>query len=240
MQQVSADDRAEAFARLAWLSTRPASTLAETITAVVDVARETVPTDDAGLTVILPGRRLVSAGSTSTPVRQADDAQHALAQGPCLDAGLRGHQLVVDDLSAEVRWPEWSPEAARLGFRSVLSTGLHTADDRPLGALNLYRREPAGFGVQDQQTARLLAAHATAAIAAALRQQNLQVAVESRTVIGQAEGILMIRYGLNAEQAIAVLRRCSQQANIKLRDLAAAVVIDRGLPDNQRRTAIRH
>jgi GAF domain-containing protein len=146
----------------------------------------------------------------------------------------------VDDLSADARWPGWSGAAAGLGFRSVLSTGLHTADDRPLGALNLYRREPGAFAADDHETARLLAAHATAVMAAALRQRNLEAAIESRTVIGQAEGILMIRYGLDAEHAIAVLRRCSQQANIKLRELAEEVVIARGLPDNLRRAVTHH
>lgn len=52
---------------------------------------------------------------------------------------------------------------------------------------------------------------------------NLEIAVEHRTVIGQAIGILQERYDLDAEQAFAVLQRRSQDENIKLYVLATAL-----------------
>jgi AmiR/NasT family two-component response regulator len=59
----------------------------------------------------------------------------------------------------------------------------------------------------------------------------LQTAVQSRLLIGVAQGIVMNRYELTLEQSFEVLRRFSSQANIKLRDLAAAVIEHRRLPD---------
>ncbi|BDT96804.1 putative transcription antitermination regulator [Nocardia sputorum] len=48
--------------------------------------------------------------------------------------------------------------------------------------------------------------------------------VESRAVIEQAKGVLMVVYGINAEQAFRVLQWRSQETNIKLRTLARQLV----------------
>ncbi len=45
-----------------------------------------------------------------------------------------------------------------------------------------------------------------------------------------AQGVLLARYDIDAEQAFEVLRRISNDANLKLRDVAARVVEARGLP----------
>ena len=42
----------------------------------------------------------------------------------------------------------------------------------------------------------------------------------TQQVIGHAHGILMERYKITSDQAFTVLVRASQQANVKLRDLA--------------------
>ena len=61
--------------------------------------------------------------------------------------------------------------------------------------------------------------------------KQLQQAVESRTVIGQAEGILMERLGLDSTQAFEYLRRVSSHTNRKLVDIAARIAETRELPD---------
>ncbi|MEU6184952.1 MULTISPECIES: PAS and ANTAR domain-containing protein [unclassified Nocardia] len=48
--------------------------------------------------------------------------------------------------------------------------------------------------------------------------------VQSRAVIEQAKGVLMVVYGINAEQAFRVLQWRSQETNIKLRTLAQQLV----------------
>ncbi|HET7329086.1 MAG TPA: ANTAR domain-containing protein [Nocardioidaceae bacterium] len=54
--------------------------------------------------------------------------------------------------------------------------------------------------------------------------EQLKTAVASRALIGQAQGVLMERFGLTREQAFAVLRRCSQDTNTKLRTIAEELV----------------
>ena len=56
------------------------------------------------------------------------------------------------------------------------------------------------------------------------RVENLRAALTSRDVIGQAQGILIERERITADQAFGVLRRTSQHLNIKLREVAQYVV----------------
>jgi AmiR/NasT family two-component response regulator len=99
------------------------------------------------------------------------------------------------------------------------------------GALNLYAQLPNAFGATDRAKGTILAALAGAAIGATARRAdlqsqnvNLQAALVSREVIGQAQGILMERERVTAEQAFDILRRASQHLNEKLRDVAQNLV----------------
>lgn len=76
-----------------------------------------------------------------------------------------------------------------------------------------------------------LTAHYAARAAEAERLlAELRAAVETRGVIGQAQGILMERFGLDADRAFGVLRRYSQDGNVKLRHVAEHLVVERQLP----------
>ncbi len=56
------------------------------------------------------------------------------------------------------------------------------------------------------------------------RTGNLIEALRTRELVGQAQGILMERERITADQAFDVLRRASQHMNIKLREVAATLV----------------
>nr|WP_302477558.1 ANTAR domain-containing protein [Aeromicrobium stalagmiti] len=74
-----------------------------------------------------------------------------------------------------------------------------------------------------------MAAHVAVALASAQHYASLEGALASRALIGQAEGMLMQRYGLDGRQAFSVLVRMSQHGTQKLRDVAADLVKD-GIP----------
>jgi AmiR/NasT family two-component response regulator len=82
----------------------------------------------------------------------------------------------------------------------------------------------------DEATGRLLARHASVAVATVRQASTLAQAVEARTLIGQAQGLLMERFAIDADHAFAVLRRYSQDNNIKLRIVADELVTTRRLP----------
>ena len=134
------------------------------------------------------------------------------------------------------RWPEFTAAAAEAGIRSILSVPL--VAQRPLGALNLYSRTAEGYDETAEETAVLFSEQAAVACANAevywrtySLTEHLREALESRDVIGQAKGILMVRRGCTPDTAFEALRKVSQHRNIKLRQIAEQVVYHGDLDD---------
>jgi transcriptional regulator with GAF, ATPase, and Fis domain len=198
--------------------------IATTLDLIVQTCVEAVEhCDMAGVSILEQGEIRTVAASDET-LRVIDQLQFELAQGPCFDA-LRAEQKVVsNDLGQDGRWAMWGPAmVSRVGMRSVLSFRLATRRDA-LGALNLYAADAGAFDHEDVFEGELLAAHTSVVLAASLKEEQLHRALESRTVIGQATGRLIERFGLDADQAFAVMRRVSQDQNIKLHALAQHLV----------------
>lgn len=187
------------------------------------------PCDYAGLTMLVDGRVLSTAAATDGLVWQGDQAQYDLDQGPCLDAVRDQHTVVCQDLSRDERWPRWSPYVVQhLGVRSVLAVLLFTTERR-YGALNLYSRQTNAFGDDEIVMAEALAATVALALASADEIEQRGTAMVNRTVIGQAQGILMERYDITDAAAFALLRRLSQSSNTKLITLALTLATTRNL-----------
>lgn len=169
------------------------------------------------------------AGS-STLVWAVDQAQYDSGEGPCLTATAAAASVIhAVDLARDTRWPIYGPIAARLGIGSVLSFPL-TAGTATLGSLNLYGSTPYAFTDTDQRLAHLLARQAALTLAAARLKTNLETALATRDVIGQAKGVLMERFKITDKQAFERLRTISARTNRKLRDIAAHVAASGELP----------
>jgi GAF domain-containing protein len=215
------------LAELAALSLDDES-LDTTAEAVVALAMSTIGCEYAGLTVF--GRKdFRSLAPSDSLVEQADKLQHALRQGPCVQAAWDTDTYVANDLANDPRWPDFGAEAATLGFRSLLATRL-AAGEHTLGALNLYSTRVRDFDDDDRDFARMFASHAAATLMTVRQRENLMTALDARTLIGQAQGILMERFGIDADRAFGVLRRYSQARNVKLRTVAEELVSHRSLP----------
>ncbi len=205
----------------------------EALRAVIEMAVESGPCDAASITTLGPGRTLSTMACSDDRVLNADQLQYELGEGPCLDAVWTNGVFLVPELLADGRWPHWAPRAAELGIGASMSVHLFT--DTRLGSLNLYSLNRRGFDPTEVETARVIAAHASVVLAYANTTQNLWRAVDARNLIGQAQGMLMARYGLTAPKAFAVLRRYSQHHNIKLTVLAEQLTSTGQLPDLDRR-----
>lgn len=118
-----------------------------------------------------------------------------------------------------MRWPEFAARAHALGARSMLAIQLYVTDE-DLGALNLHSTRLDAFTDESEQVGLLFAAHAAVAMIGAQQQEQLQTAISSRDLIGQAKGILMERYKIGAQEAFQLLVLASQTTNIKLLDVA--------------------
>lgn len=186
----------------------------EALRAVIAMAVECAPCDEVSITTLGPRRSVNTVASSDSRVLQADHLQYELGEGPCLDAVWQNGVYLVPDLVADGRWPRWAPRASALGIGSSMS--VHLFSDTSLGSLNLYSLAAREFTDIDVETARVVAAHASVVLAYTNTTQSLWRAMDSRNLIGQAQGILMARYGLTAPKAFAVLRRYSQNHNVKL------------------------
>ena len=204
---------------------------------VVAYAREQLSADYAGISLIRSGGRLQTVAPTDPLVEAADQLQYELREGPCHDSAWHGTTMISQDLAADPRWPLWAPKAVALGIGSALGAELvNKAGDRRLGAVNLYWASPRVITPDEVSFAHLMTRHAALALDASLTVEGLNIALDGRKRIGQAQGILMERHGLDEDRAFEVLKRYSQDNNIKLRDLAEQLVATRRLPQPARNT----
>ncbi len=210
--------------------------LNSTLNTIVELAVGTLPgCDSAAVTLIMNGGPGTAAASDEHAL-EIDKIQYETGEGPCVQATRTGEFLQIKAVSEETRWPEFCKRAAQKGFGSNLSFPLKS--NGSAGALNVYANTEHAFGdleialgqiYADQASIALRNAHTYSAARALANQLN--EALESRDLIGQAKGIIMERERVPDDEAFAMLVTISQNSNIKLRDVAKRLVSDaRGAP----------
>ena len=149
-----------------------------------------------------------SSTKTDPTAEELDDVQQRLQQGPCIQAALGDPLIRCTDLRSDPRWPEFASAATKLGIYSMLSFQLYTHRSG-VGALNLLGREPHTFTQEAEGLAAMLVTHAAVALSAVNTRQQFDSALASRDHIGQAKGILMERFGIDAIRAFELLTKLS-------------------------------
>lgn len=203
-------------------------TVTGTLQRIVDLAEGTIDgCDGAGIFTITD--KVATTMAASNPmVEELDREQIQANEGPCIDAATTGTTFHAIDLMVDPRWPRFGPQAVASGVRSVLAHALSTHQP---SALNLYGRLPGAFGVTGRGQGQLFATLAGLALDSAHdraaeddRAANLTKALRTRELIGQAQGILMERERITADQAFDILRRASQHLNVRLREIAQNLI----------------
>ena len=232
MELPSRDDAVAATATFARSLSTSASEPLQLQLAVAVVVEIVEGCDQAGVTMVTRDG-LETMAATSELVTNGDQLQYELGEGPCVDTVKTHTTVISSNVASDPRWPHWGPVVAqRYGVGSMLSLLLYTGHDS-YGALNLYSARPDAYNSEDILVAHSLAAHLAVAVAAAREIDHRSLAMVSRLVIGQAEGILMERYKVSAEQAFDLLRHLSEDSNRKLVLVAEELVATgttKGLP----------
>ncbi len=194
-----------------------------TLKKITELAVDTVGgCDHAGVTLIENRKVSTPAANDGVP-GMVDSIQYDVDEGPCLDAIREHERFKTDDLSADDRWPKFSRRAAEeTGVASMLSYRLFD-DEGTMGALNLYSKRPGAFDDEALAMGSVFATHAAIALAGAQHDEQMQQALGTRDVIGQAKGIIMAQQNVSADEAFEILRRASQRMNVKLREIAERV-----------------
>ncbi len=203
---------------------------------LVEVARRAAGAvhraQSCGITVQVSPSAQVLGATTDGFAQRMDEIQYAIDDGPCLTCLRRGVPVSVADIPSDQRWPAFARRGAEEGAGSSLSVPL-VVRERTVGALNLYSRAVHALTDADRARAAQFAGYTAGAVALAAqlaeheqREHHLETALRSRSTIDQAMGVLMAQARITADEAFEVLRQRSQHANVKLRDVAAAVIAE--------------
>jgi GAF domain-containing protein len=178
----------------------------------------------AGVTVTRNAKHIDTPAATHKWPILLDEIQQLHREGPCLTAAWEEKTVHVADLETDDRFPLYRRDALeQTPIRSVLAFQMFIAGET-MGALNVYAEEPNVFGKSSRDLGLIFAAHSSVAWNAARRDEQFKRALSSRDTIGQAKGMIMERYGVDAVQAFEVLRKLSQDSNVPLVQVASELI----------------
>jgi len=197
---------------------------------VVDLVQRAMPAGAQVSITLLRGERPTTAAFTGQLADDLDETQYARGHGPCLEAALGGLIVEIVDARTEDRWPDYVPTLLDRGALSAIAAPVPAA--HLAAGLNVYAPTADAFTDDDRSALRAFAAYAGAALSnldvlqdARELAEGLQKAMEFRSVIEQAKGVLIERNKLTADQAFRSLVEASMHANRKVRDVAADLVL---------------
>ncbi|MBE7191552.1 MAG: GAF and ANTAR domain-containing protein [Gordonia polyisoprenivorans] len=167
---------------------------------------------------------VVSLAGTDSIAGRLDELQAKHDAGPCLDAAWCQRHVHVSDYGFDRRWPAYIPDVLALTpVRSTIAVQLYRTENS-MAALNIHADHPRTFDTTAIVTASAFATQAALALHAEARETQFRTALASRDIIGQAKGIIMKEFAVDADGAFDLLRRMSQETNVRLVDLARRLV----------------
>jgi len=200
--------------------------------AMGDVVRTTLAlitaAEHAAVSVCHTNGSLCALAGTA-PLGPLVELEGELGEGPDLDAVRSGELVLVADAAAAERWPALAARVAPRRLWPLAAFPIGPGVGHRGGALTVLARATTEFSAADRRTGELLAAQALPMLDAAAAVINLNRALHSRDVIGQAKGVIMSKYGLTEERAFAALVSRSQSSNTRVAELAERVVREMSL-----------
>ncbi|WP_323960615.1 ANTAR domain-containing protein [Arthrobacter sp. JZ12] len=198
-----------------------------------ELSEHTGRTIYSAVTLLRP-KHAGTVASSSEEAQNMDEIQYGFDDGPCLRAA-RGHTTVlVQDFEAEHRFGNYTKAVIAHGIRSALGVPIIVEGAVDAG-LDLYCREPGVFDPATIAEAEKFAVQASRSLRLAVRisaleelSNHLSAAMENRTTIDLAVGIIMGQNRCSQETAVNILKAASSARNIKLHAVAAAVVASVG------------
>lgn len=175
-------------------------------------------------------KRSATIAGSSEAAKLVDDREQNLGDGPCLESLRTGVPVLLESGSRDTRWPAFEQEMTTQGFASVLGVPLSLGDNAS-AALDFFSTEPDVFTGETAKDAERFSDVAGRALrlglriaAAELHAQDLTAAMDSRTAIDMACGIIMAQNRCSPREAFDMLRDASSTRNEKLHAVARGVV----------------
>ncbi|UZX04544.1 GAF and ANTAR domain-containing protein [Arthrobacter sp. CDRTa11] len=184
---------------------------------------------------LLRHRTAATVASSSERARLLDEIQYGYKDGPCLKCAREGVIVHVPDFKTETMWPEYCEAVLNHGIRSVLAIPFELSGQEAKAGINLYSDRPNAFDASAVEHAISYVAQASKGLSLAVRlaqhseaAANLKAALDSRTVIDTAVGIIIAQNRCSQDEAIELIKSASSTRNVKLREVAAAIVESAG------------
>lgn len=213
---------------------------------VAEFAVQAIPgADGVGVSLVDPRHHKPTVqtwAATAILVHDIDTAQYEeLKEGPCITCMESRRPTVSGSLGSDSRWPHFAGRAARMRVHSALALPL-IVGEQVIGSINAYAKSRDAFadhavqlGSQFARSAAISVYNAQLLASAQERTVRLQRALDTRSVIDQAIGIIRSRSGGSADQAFERLAQISQSENVKL-----YAVAERLIDEAVRRARARH
>lgn len=184
---------------------------------------------ECAVTVKVRRKPTTAAGSSSRAV-ELDHLEQAIGDGPCITALREMAPVIVDDVSSDPRWPELNRKLAEQRVHSALGVPLGIKGEAS-AALNFFASRPGAFtpNVYGKAVGFAAAAHNTLHLSvrihtALCRAEDLEAAMQSRTAINLACGVIMAQNRCSQAEAMEILTTVSSNRNRKLRDVATEMI----------------
>lgn len=153
-----------------------------------------------------------------------DEIQQSCREGPCLEAVHDHHVCGVPDLGRETRWPTFVEKAlVNTPIRSIVCCPIFSTQHSDT-TLNLYAEQPGVLNTDSAKVGLAFATHLAATVQVGRREKQFRRMLSNRDVIGQAKGVLMERFDIDAISAYALLARLSKEHQRSVSATARAVL----------------
>jgi hypothetical protein len=184
---------------------------------------------------LLRHRSAATVASSSEHAQAVDEIQYQFGDGPCLRSCREGVIVHVPDFELDTEFPDYNDTVLKNGIRSVLAVPFELPGADARAGLNLYSEKPNVFDASAVESAISYVRQASKGLRLAVllaqrndNADNLKRAMESRTIIDTAVGIIIAQNRCSQEDAINLIKSASSTRNLKLRDVAAAIVESAG------------
>ena len=175
-------------------------------------------------------KRTVTIGGSSGRAVVLDRIEQSLGDGPCIEALGSGIPVLLGDVASDRRWPEYRSALSAAGIASALGIPMNLEDDA--GAVldlfapvaGLFDEQAVSEAVRFGDMAGKVLQLAVRIAAADHRAENMKLAMDTRTVIDLACGIIMAENKCSKDRAFEILRSASNTRNQKLNELAESLV----------------
>ena len=211
------------------------SPLVDMLRRLCDAAVRDLPAMGCGVNLMVDGGALGVAADVDAASEALEELQFTVGEGPSIDAYAARRPILEADLSAgaESRWPGYVPAAMARGVRGVFAFPLQMGA-ACFGVMDVYVDRPGGltpealgraFGFADVAMEVVLDGQALAEQGRAA--DGLDEAVDNRSDLYQAQGMVMVQLGVDLMDAMVCLRAHAYCHDRRLGEVVRDVVSGR-------------